>query len=232
MNVDILKMDTDKAAAEYLHYRRAVKKNQAARKEALAKQASEAAKSMRHVQMERSSIEKEDEALKKAYYAMSKGLKLLNIRQAFFNCGLFNDNQLPMLAIAKAHWGHAHLDVNSQEVSFNNGLSSYAKGFEVIKYPSTTFSPDLWDYRRREAVRERLGVKFLRASGRAVVPSIPARFRPDGDLSQYHILWEPIWEPTPPGDPILMKHLHGDFFVVLAQWDLTAIEKAALYARI
>lgn len=75
-------------------------------------------------------------------------------------------------------------------------------------------------------------MKFLRASGRAVVPSIPARFRPDGDLSQYHILWEPIWEPTPPGDPILMKHLHGDFFVVLAQWDLTAIEKAALYARI
>ena len=49
----------------------------------------------------------------------------------------------------------------------------------------------------------------------------------------FHILWEvEQWDPTPPVDPALVRHIRGDLWAVIAMWDLTELERAVLAARI
>ena len=58
-----------------------------------------------------------------------------------------------------------------------------------------------------------------------------------GEHSQrqaWHILWEVTeWSSTPqsgpaPYDPLLLKHLGGQLYAVLAEWDLTPLERAVM----
>jgi hypothetical protein len=65
----------------------------------------------------------------------------------------------------------------------------------------------------------------------ALVPIVPPNLRPDRALSRYVILFEAEWRPVPPVDPLLLRHLHGALYVVLAAWDLTPIERAVLAGR-
>jgi hypothetical protein len=67
---------------------------------------------------------------------------------------------------------------------------------------------------------------------KALIPAIPAHLRPADDLANYHILWEAKWEPTAPVDPLLLKRLTDNIYVILAQWDLTPIEQAILEDRL
>jgi hypothetical protein len=72
-----------------------------------------------------------------------------------------------------------------------------------------------------------------RRSYRAVVPLIPIHLRPKRGLQNYHILWEAEWRPAPPVDPLLLRRIGvSDLWVVLAAWELTEVERAALAARI
>lgn len=64
---------------------------------------------------------------------------------------------------------------------------------------------------------------------RAMVPEVPIHLRP-AKLEKYHVLWEATWEPVPPADPFLLRHLTGSLYTVLAQWDLTPIEQLVLGA--
>jgi hypothetical protein len=42
-----------------------------------------------------------------------------------------------------------------------------------------------------------------------------------------------VWRPAPPVDPMLLRRIGlADLWVVLAAWDLTPVEQAALAARI
>jgi hypothetical protein len=41
---------------------------------------------------------------------------------------------------------------------------------------------------------------------------------------------EEKWEQLAPVDPLLLKHLGGPFYVVLAAWDLTDVERAVMTA--
>ncbi len=67
---------------------------------------------------------------------------------------------------------------------------------------------------------------------------VPADKRPDkGQLHDWHILWEvDQWHDrsqtlTASRDPYLLKHVGGDLWAVLAEWDLTPLEMAILEAR-
>ncbi|TWT47064.1 hypothetical protein KOR42_41760 [Thalassoglobus neptunius] len=69
----------------------------------------------------------------------------------------------------------------------------------------------------------------------AMVPMVPADVRPTkGQLRDWFILWEvEEWyeKPkcmVPPTDPFLLKHVVGEFYAVLAEWDLTELEKAVM----
>ena len=45
------------------------------------------------------------------------------------------------------------------------------------------------------------------------------------------ILWEAEWE-TVPRDPLLLRHLAGGLYAVMASWDLTPLERAVLKGRL
>jgi hypothetical protein len=62
------------------------------------------------------------------------------------------------------------------------------------------------------------------------VPPIPPRFRPEA-LDDYFTLFEAEWQPMPPVDPILLKRIGQTMFVIVAQWNLTAVERAVLEGR-
>jgi hypothetical protein len=66
-----------------------------------------------------------------------------------------------------------------------------------------------------------------------VVPPVPPRHRPRRPRrARLHILWEvEQWDPTPPRDPALLRHIRGDLWAVLATWDLTDIERHVLAQR-
>jgi hypothetical protein len=66
---------------------------------------------------------------------------------------------------------------------------------------------------------------------RALVPKIPPLLKPAGDLSDFFILWEAKWEAVAPVDPILLRRVSESVFVVLAQWDLTPLERSVLETR-
>ena len=67
---------------------------------------------------------------------------------------------------------------------------------------------------------------------KAIVPTVPPRFRPSASLSNYHILFEAEWDMIAPRDPALLKHIGGDLYAVLAVWDLTEVERAVLQQRV
>jgi hypothetical protein len=61
----------------------------------------------------------------------------------------------------------------------------------------------------------------------AAVPLMPPEVRPRSDCSRYHILFEANWL-APPKDPLLLRRVGRDVWTILAQWDLTEIERAVL----
>lgn len=70
-------------------------------------------------------------------------------------------------------------------------------------------------------------------AAKANVPLVPIHLRPKRGLANYHILFEAEWEPVPPRDPMLLRRIgKGDMWLVVAAWDLTEIERAAMAARI
>lgn len=67
----------------------------------------------------------------------------------------------------------------------------------------------------------------------ALVPTPPLHLRPRRGLQNYHVLFEARWSKAPPDDPMLLRRIgKGDLWLVVAQWDLTPIEKAALATRV
>jgi hypothetical protein len=74
-------------------------------------------------------------------------------------------------------------------------------------------------------------------NGYALIPMIPADVRPRDALENCYVLWEvehwadrPI-RATPDRDPYLLKHLAGDLYAVIAEWDLTELERAIMQGR-
>lgn len=76
------------------------------------------------------------------------------------------------------------------------------------------------------------GMTNAHPNGAAKLPPIPLHLRPKRGLASYHILWEAEWKPLPPGDPMLLRRIgRSDAWLVVAAWDLTPIERAALATR-
>lgn len=164
------------------------------------------------------------------YRELMRGRRLVNIYQAI-QAGGFDHKFRPRLGIARAdhrlclfrfanQWGP-----NNQRLVFYGGNAAYASGGinerqnsrDIIRVTITQMpQPDK---------------PWIEKVSRALVPNIPPRFMPAGDLSKYHILWEPDWEMMPPVDPILLRQIQGPIFAVIAQWDLTEVERAVLAMR-
>jgi len=72
--------------------------------------------------------------------------------------------------------------------------------------------------------------RWFKTEYQTIVPPIPFHLRPNGDAEKFFILWEvEKWETiaskTAPGDPLLLERIAHPIYVVVAQWDLTELEK-------
>ena len=153
---------------------------------------------------------------------ISKGKMIIKAQGSVVSAGL-NENRLPKLAIARAD------AIMCQLYCFRNGsaemLSRLEEGERLsrlsrsrsFKFPADSFP----------------GIDHGKWNVQAIMPHIPPDIRPKRGIQNYHVLWEAVWEKSPPIDPILLRQVgKSDFYMVLAQWDLTEIEREVMRGRI
>jgi len=167
----------------------------------------------------------EDRGIVLGYQALAKGKSLIDLPAVFRACPPDRTGTRPALAVARAHWRHVRLEREwTGACRFYAGRDRVPSYLRVawhtrIVFPAGTLPAPV---RGSGAVPDLL----------AVVPLIPPNLRPARALHRYSILFEAEWEPVPPTDPLLIRHLHGGLYVVLAAWNLTPLEKAVLAGRI
>jgi hypothetical protein len=167
-----------------------------------------------------------DEEIKRAYRLISQGRMIIQALESIKLAGV-GDDGFPKLAIARA-------DSKTQRVT-------------VRTDGSAMMAPWIWGRSRRRPTTGERAVEFewpsdtfprpsaanRNAAGEATVPMIPLPMRPRRSLESYHILWEANWRRMIAEDPLLLRRLgKGDLWLVLGQWDLTPVERAALATRV
>jgi hypothetical protein len=222
MNVEPLK-------ASYSEARRAQREYAASVRKAREQRLHKAENNFARARLAKTTIEREDEALKKAYAAIATGKRVFNMNTVLRDAGLFEGTHMPKIAIVRA---------DAQVVKFRTWVDNqvYFRGSRRgypndIESKHTVFSRALfgekitWDWRRAHNI-------WQIEQYEAVVPFIPPRFRP-AKLEDYFIMWEPIWKKVPPApDPFLLRPLGSGLFAVVAQWDMTPLEQSILEGRI
>jgi hypothetical protein len=166
---------------------------------------------------------KEDEQMASAFKAASKGLAVLDLHQVMATAGLF-ENGLPKLAICKADMESCgvRMETSGAAIFHDPSRGPWLRSRRKVSLPPGTFPTFTWNDRQRT----------MRDRATAMVPTVPPALRPKAQLGGFFILWEAVWEPAPPVDPLLLKHLGGVLYAVLAAWDLTPIERAVLRGRL
>lgn len=159
---------------------------------------------------------RDDAMLYRAYRALVRGQKIIDLQRAIGDAGCY-DSGLPKLAVSRA----------DRPMVF---CRSYVA--------QVTFSASEYTFGRRPRGEVSIPAKYFpqrrqMTDGRAAVPTIPPQYRPPAhQLVEHHILWEAEWLPRPVGDPMLLKHVDGPFYVVLAAWDLSPLEQAVMRQRL
>jgi len=170
---------------------------------------------------------REDEAIATAYRAAARGLPIISLKRAIAAGGWF-DNGLPRIAVCRADAQHCHVSwwFHRETLTYRDAAVPQRGGHRAL-VGARSVTVDL----NSTSVPSRARIQY---AGTTTVPIVPPRHRPKrGRLSRYHILWEvEAWDPTPPRDPALLRHIRGDLWSVLAVWDLTDIERHILSARI
>lgn len=158
--------------------------------------------------------------LARAYEKLAEGTTLIDLDATIRNGG-FDEKMRPRLAVAPA---------DRNEVRFLWRPHETWATFDAHKGP--LYSPRL---ERRVELQQLHGRRVAMSDGSsyasqieayALVPLVPADVRPaTGQLRQWHARPKHL---TPPRDPLLLSHLGGSLYAVLAQWDLTDLERAVL----
>jgi len=167
----------------------------------------------------------EDEAMMKAYRALSQGKQVIHIGQVLTEAGIDHHNR-PRLAICRSDASRVYF--SSFQFS-KAGKAKTSQGEHEGGHVFASVEAALWDGRRS---RERIVIPRetyqLRHHVRceAAVPAIPPGLRPRGSLENYYTLWDVKWEPKAPVDPILLKPISPMLFAIVAMWDLTPLERA------
>jgi len=207
MNVTTIEMDPQEAQEKLDAYRQAL--------------------SSKHSQL----VDEEWRAAEQAYKELAKGTPLIDPIAAIRECGWRPDAR-PVLAIARADQKQVTWRMERTARWWDNDTKTY-KG---------SYSPMVWSFRaaRTRWDRQRASNLTFRIDqitteppvapkeGTAMVPMVPADVIPSRgcDLSKHFILWEvESWDFAPPVDPILLRPIGGNLYAVVAQWDLTEVER-------
>ena len=163
-----------------------------------------------------------NQACAAAYEHLARGSKLLSLSRSIQRAGL-DENGMPRLAIARADRREVYFRWQRGDVAYFTGYM-HDRMWNLDRYPALIRYVDM-------------GIKLKEYSkeGYALVPAVPADVRPKtGQLRQWYILWEvDEWYKFPkhmkaPVDPILLEHIGGDLYAVIAEWDLTEVERLIL----
>ncbi len=182
--------------------------------------------------------------LKKIYGHMKHGRSIIDLWAAMKQAGIRASGN-PKLAICRAHAKKCRF----KKIKGGSGVfyyerekfrNSWDQWIQDINIPSGTFAhwEETTDKRtwNDNGVVKSYEVKEIKEQDvETIVPIIPAKFLNAlrGSLKNYHILWEvKKWKPVPPIDPILLRQLTPNMFVVLATWDLTKLERAVIKGRL
>lgn len=170
-----------------------------------------------------------DWEIQRTYDLIARGKVIIKALESIKNAGL-NREFLPRLAIVNANAEHVHMTRdNDGAVTYspNKGWSRSQKN--VFHFRSGTFVfpkdsfPRAWDGKGHRS----------RDDHQAIVPDVPLHLRPKRGLPNYHILFEAEWERVPPKDPMLLRRIgRADLWLVVAHWELTEVERAALSTRV
>lgn len=156
-----------------------------------------------------------DREIQRTYQLIAQGRIVIRALDAIKQAGL-NPDGLPFLALMRADvrecWWSASGDGGGRFAT----QRPRGRDARTIVLPPDTFP------RRNQPWH-----------GTAIMPTIPLHLRPKRGLANYHVLWEAEWTKIPPVDPMLLRRIgKGDLWLVVAAWDLTPVEQAALAGRI
>lgn len=163
-------------------------------------------------------VEPVDDEIRRAYQLLAQGKLIIRALQSIKNAGVDAKGN-PKLAIVRADakecWCERQDDGRvrfSDQRWVRNDMTKH-----FVQLPAGTLPPGGgWKHDLR-----------------AIVPMIPLHQRPAQSLANYHILWEAEWERVVPRDPYLLKRIgKSDLWRVIAQWDLTEVERGALSTRV
>lgn len=173
-----------------------------------------------------------DDEIRKAYRAISKGQVVIQALDSIKRAGL-NEKGLPKLAIAGATASECVLRRErngAAEMTWHPQAWRFRSGRYVQRFPAGSFA---FPFDSFPALRLGGQGREWATTHAAQVPLIPVHLRPRQALDQYHILFEAEWEPIPPRDPYLLRRIgKADLWLVVAAWDLTDVERAALATRV
>lgn len=162
-----------------------------------------------------------DYEIMRTYQLIAQGRVVIKALESVKAAGL-NAAGLPKLALCRADKtgcrfrlegdGSAVMHADDANIGWRSPQTSSV----VLRFPAGSFP---------RGANHRWG-------GRALLPSIPLHLRPKRGLANYHILWEAEWTRVPPADPYLLRRIgKADLWLVVAAWDLTEVERAALSTR-
>jgi hypothetical protein len=169
-----------------------------------------------------------DKEIRRTYRALAQGKTVIKALESVAAAGVFPSG-LPKLGLVRADQTHLICD-REKDGSFRFYPRGHAWGRQpkgvVFSWPAGTLPPG------SDPSRIVVGGGYW-LDYEAVVPIIPLHLRPRRALASYHILFEAEWSRTVPKDPFLLRRLGaGDLWLVVAAWDLTEVERAALSTRV
>jgi hypothetical protein len=155
-----------------------------------------------------------DREIAAAYAKIAQGKTVIRAIESVATGGV-NDVGLPNLALARADAKLLRLTMRGDGGASMTTSLRRSKAL-TFDFPAGTFTGKA-GWRNAEAL----------------VPLPPLNLRPKRALQNYHILWEANWQKAPPVDPFLLRRLskHGDLWVILGVWELTAVEASVLATR-
>lgn len=170
-----------------------------------------------------------DWEVQRTYQLLAQGKTIIRAIESIKAAGL-DEKHLPKLALAPATASHCHirrgtdgsLIMSPSDNWWGRNKNMFRFHSETFVFPVDSF-PLTWDQKHRQD----------RSDHKAIMPTIPVHLRPKRALENYHVLWEAEWQPVPPRDPYLLRRIgKADLWLVVAHWDLTEVERAALATRI
>lgn len=173
-----------------------------------------------------------DRECQRAYQLLSQGRLVIRALDSIKAAGLKTeglDAGFPKLALARAdapsckvamsHDGSADMyagDIERRSRGWRAGGGSI-QSRNCFSFPAGTFAVP----------------RNHRWRGEATMPMVPIHLRPKRGLASYHVLFEAEWTRIAPVDPFLLRRIgRGDLWLVVAMWELTEVERAALATRV